>query len=86
MFQPDPCAPPDPIDFRKNSDEWTKYGITWGSDGEGGCITGSGRFPQNHGQHADAGGYRSDLVDNLWDLYVTSEETFGAPKNLQIIP
>jgi MYXO-CTERM domain-containing protein len=39
---PDPCAPYD--------GEPDNYGVTYGPDGNGGCIQGGGRFPDKHGE------------------------------------
>jgi hypothetical protein len=65
--QPDPCAPAEA--------NWDNYGVTFGPDGNGGCIPdtdpsdGIGRFPQQHGQAPD-GGYRySNFQAAMWDAY-----------------
>lgn len=68
--QPDPCAPHD-----GNMDN---YGVTFGPDGQGGCILdadpsdGTGRYPDLHGQYADEpidGGYTSDFISAMWTAY-----------------
>lgn len=65
--QPDPCAPAD--------GNWANYGITFGTDGNGGCIQdnnpddGIGRYPELHGTKADSGNYGSTFAKNLWNLY-----------------
>jgi len=65
--QPDPCAP-----YDGNPDH---YGVTYGPDGNGGCILdtdpsdGIGRFPDAHGTNID-GGYRySHFQKEMWDAY-----------------
>ncbi len=45
------------------------YGKTFGPDGKGGCIKGSGRFPLYHGSGRDAGYYSSPFVDAMWTQY-----------------
>jgi hypothetical protein len=74
--QPDPCAPYD--------GNPAHYGITYGPDGNGGCILdkdpsdGIGRFPTLHGTNAD-GGYRySEFQREMWDAYrdAIEEPTF----------
>lgn len=65
--QPDPCAPAD--------SSWENYGITYGPDGNGGCIKdmdttdGIGRFPSEHGKYVDEGHYRSNFQKSLWSRY-----------------
>lgn len=52
--QPDPCAPPDPLESPScnpvTGSGCTKYGVTWGSAGGGKCILNGpgqmGRFPE----------------------------------------
>lgn len=74
---PDPCAPVPANEIGRNSGTWLAYGSTWGSNGAGGCITGSGgRFAngtptsaQRDGDYTDTGQYASDLTDEMWDLY-----------------
>jgi hypothetical protein len=61
---PDPYAPYD----GNNSN----YGVTYGPDGMGDGILGSGRFPSRHGDNADAGQYKSDFVAEMWDSYHTN--------------
>lgn len=65
--QPDPCAPA--------VDDWSKYGVTFGPDGEGGCIKdtdpsdGIGRFPHLHGTKADEGHRGTAFQKAMWDTY-----------------
>jgi len=65
--QPDPCAPPD--------GNWSNYGITFGPDGDGGCILdtdssdGIGRAPGNHGANRDSGYYGSSFANKMWNAY-----------------
>lgn len=65
--QPDPCAPADT--------SWDKYGVTFGPDGDGGCIKdtdssdGIGRWPNRHNLFIDEGEYYSNLQKALWDKY-----------------
>lgn len=59
--KPDTCAPYD--------GNMSHYGITFGPDGHGGCIRGSGRFPTKHGTYKDGGGYVSPMVNEMWTLY-----------------
>ena len=83
--QPDPCAPPDPIDIGKPSNQWTRYGVTWGSNGSGGCIqdfnaaNGIGRFPTYHNKYPDDQYYVSALVNDLWRTYVGNTPTPTQP-------
>lgn len=60
---PDPVAP-----FDGNTNN---YGVTFGPDGMGGFIAGSGRAPAVHGTYKDAGQYKSAFVASMWDAYVT---------------
>ena len=54
----------------------TDYGVTYGPNGEGGCIVdtdfsdGKGRFPQLHGTNADGGHYGNRFADEMWAAYV----------------
>jgi putative phosphoesterase len=53
------------------------YSVVYGPDPDnpGDCIkdtdpsNGIGRFPKEHGQRANEGGYHSSFVDSMWDLY-----------------
>jgi hypothetical protein len=51
------------------------YGVTYGPDGQGGCILdedpsdGTGRFPQLHGVNADGGHHGSAFADAMWGAY-----------------
>lgn len=53
-----------------------EYGVSYGPDGEGGCILddddsdGTGRFPHLHGTNADSGHYGSGFVDALWEEFI----------------
>jgi hypothetical protein len=65
--QPDTCAPYD--------GNPSNYGVTYGPDGNGGCIKdtdpsdGIGRFPDNHGINVD-GGYRYSYFQKaMWEAY-----------------
>jgi hypothetical protein len=67
--QPDPCAPP--------TGDWeADYGVTFGPDGQGGCIPdedptdGVGRFPERHGASADDGHHGSAFGNAMWSAYV----------------
>jgi len=68
--QNDPCAPPDLADT-----DMSNYGITYGPDGNGGCIVdtdpsdGIGRFPATHGTNANQGNYQNEFANKLWDTY-----------------
>jgi len=42
-MSPDPCAPPDENCNPTVSGDCNNYGVTWGPDGSGDCIKGSGR-------------------------------------------
>lgn len=65
--QPDPCTPAD--------SNWQNYGITFGPDGNGGCIKdsdssdGIGRWPEKHGEYVDKGNYWSSFQKELWRKY-----------------
>lgn len=61
---PDPAAPYDGVP--------SNYGITFGPNGLGSFIPGSGRFPAQHGNYKDAGQYKSDFVASMWDAYVAA--------------
>jgi len=70
--QPDPCA--------RDDDNPDHYGVTYGPDGNGGCILDTdpsdciGRFPDLHGTNVD-GGYRdTELQRELWNAYMESAE------------
>lgn len=78
--QPDPCAPPDPADLAAGipiDDGASHYGITFGPDGNGGCLPdtddsdGLGRFPAQDGAEQDPHGYHGDsaLVHAMWEAY-----------------
>ncbi len=58
---PDPCAPYD--------GDPTNYGKTYGPDGKGGCIKGSGRYTSKHGASKDGGSYGSALGDEMWAAF-----------------
>lgn len=58
---PDPCAPYD--------GNPANYGITYGPDGAGGCILGSGRWPGKNGINAGNGFYGSNLGNQLWTWF-----------------
>mgnify|MGYP001819807842 CR=1 FL=1 len=65
--QPDPCSPHD--------GNWANYGVTYGPDGQGGCILdtnsadGEGRFVASHLTGADGPNRRSAFQGHLWDAY-----------------
>jgi hypothetical protein len=65
--QPDPCAPA--------VDDWSQYGVTFGPDGDGGCIKdtdpsdGIGRFPDLHGTKADEGYRGTAFQKAMWEAY-----------------
>lgn len=70
--QPDPCAPYD--------GDMDNYGITFGPDGNGGCILddntadGVGRFPDLHGSDVNGGsegGYASEFINEMWTTHRT---------------
>jgi Concanavalin A-like lectin/glucanases superfamily len=73
-YQPDECAPVDPVDLGKPRANWTKYGITWGHDSVNNtCIKdrdpsdGTGRFPNRHGAHRnDLGGPVNDIQNGSY--------------------
>jgi len=89
--QPDPCAPVDgvcvggendgqPCQHRHDCpngscDAWDNYGVTFGPDGNGGCILdtdpsdGIGRFPHLHGTAKDGGHRYSHFQAALWNAY-----------------
>jgi hypothetical protein len=67
---PDTCAPMDAVDIGKVHADFTKYGVTYGPDGSGGCIAGAGRFSDGRdGTNADGGQYVSAQMDEMFDLY-----------------
>jgi hypothetical protein len=73
---PDPAAPYDGVR--------TNYGITFGPNGSGSFIPGSGRNPTKHGSSADGGQYKSTFMASVWDAYYTPwspapEQTNAAP-------
>ncbi|MBI5536805.1 MAG: hypothetical protein HY898_29055 [Deltaproteobacteria bacterium] len=83
LAQPDPCAPPDKADIAAGigiDDPGTHYGITYGPDGNGGCIPdtdpsdGTGRFPELDGTEKDPRSYHgsSALVHAMWAAYRAS--------------
>jgi hypothetical protein len=93
LYQPDECAPVDPVDKGKTRAQFTKYGITWGHDrNTGTCVKdttpadGIGRWPQNHETWLDGGPtYRSPVVDALWRIWASNSSTSpSAPKNLRV--
>lgn len=63
---PDPAAPYDGTP--------ANYGITFGSNGMGGFIAGSGRFPSKHGEATDDGQYKSAFVAEMWGAYAGSSD------------
>lgn len=71
IAQPDHCAPAD--------SNWANYGITFGPNGDGGCILdtdstdGIGRFPNDHNKFIDQGNYSSSFQRNLWINYYNSK-------------
>jgi len=71
--QPDMCAPPDT--------SWDRYGVTFGPDGNGGCVCdddssdGIGRFPEHHGIERDGGGRYSRFQAAMWQAYRQSAHT-----------
>ena len=82
--QPDPCAPSD--------GSWDNYGITYGPDGNGGCILdtdtsdGTGRFPELHGTSADGGSYGSAFANTMWDAYWGSVDIMVPEESQPEIP
>ncbi len=82
--QPDPCAPAD-----RN---WSNYGVTFGPDGNGGCIKdtdpsdGIGRFPELHGTQADEGHRYSRFQAAMWDAYRYSDATAVAAARAPAAP
>lgn len=68
---PDPVAPFD--------GDVKNYKVTFGPDPQnpGMAIQGSGRFPESHGKHKDAGQYRSPYVAAMWDAYRAKAEKAG---------
>lgn len=78
ITQPDPCAPADPADVgipSQNLPNSGNYGVTYGPDGNGGCIVdqnpsdGIGRSPNTHNQYADDGLWGNPFADDFWDAY-----------------
>ncbi|MFA5217266.1 hypothetical protein [Sulfuricurvum sp.] len=71
LTQPDPCAPSDGV--------WANYGITYGPDGNGGCIAdnnpddGIGRYPSVDGTRTDGGFYGSAWIDAFWNAHYTDQ-------------
>lgn len=63
---PDPAAPYDGTN--------ANFGITFGTNGAGGYIAGSGRYPQYHGANKDGGQYKSLFVASMWDAYADGGE------------
>lgn len=55
---PDPAAPYDGTP--------ANYGVTYGPNGSGGYIAGSGRFPSAHGTNLDGGFNKSAFVEAMW--------------------
>ena len=83
---PDPCAPMHPNDVGKPSSQWLYYGVTYGPDGNGGCIEGDGRFDDGRdGMNADTGQYGSEQVDEMWDLFEEPPELPAPPSGLTVI-
>jgi hypothetical protein len=77
---PDPCAPMDPSDVGKASSSWRYYGATYGPDGSGGCIKGSGRFNDGrNGMDANNGQYQNSQVNEMWDLF--GRGSYSGPPN-----
>lgn len=66
LSMPDPAAPYDGVP--------ANYGVTFGPNGGGSYIAGSGRFPAANGQYRDQGQYKSLFVSNMWYAYWTSPE------------
>jgi hypothetical protein len=71
----DVCTGADAIcDLEVNWD--TNYGVSYGPDGNGGCILdedmsdGQGRFPQLHGAATDDGHYGSAFAEAMWSAHL----------------
>lgn len=77
--QPDPCAPVD--------SSWALYGVTFGPDGDGGCIPdtdstdGVGRFPGRHEVNPDGGARASAFQTTLWRCCRRQSATTNARDN-----
>jgi hypothetical protein len=65
IYAPDPCSPYD--------GNWANYGKTYGPDGKGGFIKGSGRMPSWNGLHKDEGYYGSTFANEMWTRYRRGE-------------
>jgi hypothetical protein len=82
--QPDPCAPYD--------GNWNNYGVTFGPDGDGGCIEdtnpgdGVGRFPDLHGTQTDEGHHASRFQGAMWEAYrnYRALELYGTPGDSRV--
>lgn len=91
---PDSCASMDPSDVGKTSSNWRYYGVTYGPDGSGSCIKGTGRFNDGrNGMSANEGQYQSSQVNEMWDLMGKGSYSGGStqppilptqPQNLRI--
>ncbi len=75
---PDPVAPYDGVN--------SNYGITFGPNGTGGYIPGSGRFTQYHGANKDGGQYKSLFVASMWSAYAGTTSAPTPPSGLRIMP
>lgn len=88
---PDPCAPMHPDDIGKTPSSWKYYGVTYGPDGKGSCIKGSGRFNDGReGLSANDGQYKNAQLDEMWDLYASGNvpkpaEVPGPPQALKVV-
>jgi hypothetical protein len=59
------------------------YGVKFGPDnstGPGMCIAGTGRFPDLHGQNADAGDGHNPFVERMFQSFVQNSTSFSALK------
>lgn len=68
---PDPAAPYD--------GNWANYGVTFGPNGSGSYIAGSGRRTTFHAADPDAGDYASAFVSSMWSAYVDGYTPPAAP-------
>ncbi len=73
--EPEVCTGEDA--FCDTTVNWdTHYGVTYGPDGEGGCIAdtdasdGTGRFPLLHGTSTNDGHHSSQFADEMWEAHV----------------
>lgn len=71
---PDPAAPYDGVP--------ANYGVTFGPNGAGGYIPGSGRFTQYHGANKDGGQYKSAFVASMWNAYA---KVPSSPSGLRVL-